>query len=1061
MKKRVLSLALLLSAGANIAFGQGKTVKGTVVDEAGNPLIGVTIETVDEKMSTFTDVDGNFEMEIPAGASDQLKISYLDMNTTTSANDDLSKIVLKKQATSLDGVVITGYRTVTKEKYVGAADNITAEQIEKMPVADVTRALEGAAPGLQFAGGGDPGAGANIRIRGFGSVTGSSAPLFVVDGTPYAGDITSINPSDIENVTVLKDATATSLYGSRGSNGVIVITTKRGKSNKNKEADINIDLRTGIVQRGVQNYDVMTSEAEYYEMTWQAYVNNLINVLGYDAETAAQIASGQTTEEGIITRLGGYNSYNVDSSQVVGLDGKINPAAKLKYHDVWDDEITRMGKRNEVNLNIGNRDEKNDYYFSLGYLNEQGFIKYTDYQRISGRMNINSQVKKYLKVGLNLSGTISDGNFTGTADGSSSGNPMFISKDWAPIFPVYYYNAAGQRETDPITGEDKFDWGAAGATTNELLMGSSIGERPGLQNSNILGSMMLNEQSYKTLNLVAVPYIEVNFLENFTFNTLLNYNYYDQSNINMNNKFYGQFAENGGNNSRSYFNSRTYTFRQMLSYNKFLNKDRDNLNIFAVHENYDLSSTSLSGGATGIPIPGNSNLSGATTTSANSADDYFRMESYLVGASYIYDNNLFFDGSARWDGTSRFGPTVRWNTIPFWALGVGYNLKSADFLKEVEAVKDMKVKMSYGTQGNQNIGGYYVWQSLYGTTFPNGTSLGGLMTEVGNDKLTWEAQGQFNAGLEFNLFNDKLSGEINFFNRNTTDLLFMVPTAPSMGIQQMPMNTASMFNRGVEVSLGSRIFKQITPDDFGWSVNLNLTHFKNQITKMPDGLDSFISGQFMYKKGHSIYDFYIVESAGINQATGTELYYTIDSLGNRVTDSVWANVSSKGRVYHGTAIPDLYGTFTNSLDYKGFNLQFTLAFGLGGDYYDGVYASMMQPGSWGRNWHRDILNSWTPTNTNTNLPRVEMNNIDIGGATTRFLIDASYLNIRNITLGYTLPTKWTDKMHLNNVRVYALFDNVHLFSRRQGMNPQSSFSGQSGYTYTPARTMMFGVKFNL
>lgn len=1061
MKKRVLSLALLLGAGMQFAFGQGLVVKGTVVDEAGNPVIGASVETIDQKMSTFTDAEGNFEMEIPEGAEPQLKISYLNMEHNVAAAGDLSRIILKKTSTSLEGVVVTGYRTITKEKYVGAADNISSEHIEKMPVADITRALEGAAPGLQFAGDGSPGGGANIRIRGFGSVTGSSAPLFVVDGTPYEGDISAINPLDIENVTVLKDATATSLYGSRGANGVIVITTKRGRGRDNAPA-INIDIRSGFVQRGLPNYDIMTSEAEYYETAWRAYVHNLQYNVGFDDfNEAARIASGlEGLDEGLINRLGGYNSYNVPDDQVVGVDGKINPGASLKYHDNWDDEITRTGMRNEINLNVGNSDGKNDYYFSLGYLDEQGFIKYSDYERFSGRLNVNSQVKDYLKVGLNLSGTLTSGNYF-ESTGASSGNPMYISKDFAPIFPVYYYDQNGNREQDPITGNDKFDWGAT-SSSSELVANSSIGERPGLQNSNILGSMSMNTEQYKTLSVLAVPYIEVTFLKNFTFNTMLSYNYYDINNINHNNVFYGQFALNGGSNYRRAVTQNIYTFRQMLTYNKDFNEGKSNLNVFAAHENYDLTARTLSANATGIPIPGNSNLSGANQTTASSQDDFFRMESYLIGASYIHNNELFFDASARWDGTSRFSPTARWNTVPFWALGVGYDLKSADFMSEVDAIKSLKVKASYGTQGNQNIGGYYVWQSLYNTNFPNGNSLGGIMTEMGNDALTWEAQGQFNAGVEFNAFNEKLYGEVNFFNRTQSDLLFMVPTAPSMGIQEMPRNTATMFNRGVEVTLGSHIINSLgNPDRFDWSVNLNLTHFKNEITEMPGGLDSFLSGQFQYKKGHSVYDFYIVEHAGVNPESGAEMYWNIDDEGNRVQDSVWANVASSGRTYIGSAIPDLFGTFVSNMNYKGFNLQFTLAYGLGGDYYDGVYASLMGPGSWGRNWHRDILNSWTTENTGASLPRTEINNINIGNASTRFLTDASYLNIRNITFGYTLPASWTDKIKLNNVRIYALLDNVHLFSARQGMNPQSSFSGQSDYTYTPARTIMFGVKFGL
>lgn len=1065
MKKRVLSLALLLGAGAQIAFAQGRMVSGKVVNEKGEPLPGASVETVDGRSSTFTSSDGTFEIEIPEGASTDLKITSEELDGTyekiVSANEDLSNIELKR-TTSLEGVVVTGYRTITKEKYVGAADNIGSDYIEKMPVADVTRAIEGAAPGLQFAGGGEPGTGLDIRIRGFGSVTGSSSPLVVVDGTPYAGDITSINPNDIENVTILKDATATSLYGSRGANGVIVITTKKGRSRDNS-AIINIDLRTGLVQRGIPNYDVITDEAEYYEMAWRAYYNNLVYGLEWTPEDAVMAISGDLGDEyTLISRLGGYNSYDVPNNEVLDRNGKINPNARLKYHDNWDDEVTRRGTRNEANMSVSYGDNKNDYYFSLGYLKENGFIKYSDYERFNGRINVNSRVKDYLKVGLNLSGTISNGNYLNTSDGTSSGNPMFISKDWAPIFPVYYYNENGEREIDPLTGEYKYDWGAKGSG-NTLLEESSVGERPGLQNSNVLGSMAMDKQYYKTTNIVAIPYAEIYFLKDFTFNTMLSYNYYDQQNVSTRNKFYGQFAENGGYNYRYRYFMNVYTFRQQLSYNKALNDKGSSISAFAAHENYDLSNDAQSGSATGIPFPNNYHLSGAEVTSAASSEDVFRMESYVIGVSYIHERNLFIDGSVRWDGTSRFSVDNKkhWNKAPFWALGVGYNLKSAEFLREVDFINSLKVKASYGTQGNQNIGSYYVYQTLYGLNFPHGNANGALITGMGNADLQWEAQGQFNAGVEFTIWKNRLNGEVNFFNRSNSDMLFMVPTAPSLGIQEMPMNVGNMYNRGVEVTLGAKIFNSMgDKNKFDWNITVNATHFKNKITKMPESLDSFISGSFMRKEGHSIYDFYIVEHAGVSPYNGAEYYYNYDAEGNKYIDSVWANVSSSGRRYHGSALPDLYGSIVNNMSWKGFDLSFTLTYGIGGDFYDGVYQSLMRPGSWGKNWHRDVLNSWTETNP-SDLPRLEINSIDIGNTSTRFLTDASYLNIRNISLGYTLPAKVSDKLKIHNVRIYALFDNVHMFTARKGMNPQASFSGTNDFSYTPARTMMLGVKFDL
>lgn len=1060
MKKRVLSLALLMSVGISSAFSQDGTtvIKGTILDDKGAPAAGAEIVSQDGSQTTWTNDDGTFEIEVPANAANEISVSfgdYVTKNVSVTADGTVSYTLVDKAVSSnLTEVVVTGYRNYAPEKYVGAADMISAKQIEKMPVADITKAIEGAAPGIQVtSGSGQPGSGASVQIRGNGSLSGSSAPLYVVDGAVFSGDITSINPLDVENITILKDATATSLYGSRGANGVIVITTKRGKS-INGQAQVTVDVKTGIVQRGLQNYDVMKSESNYYETIWRAYVNNMTMKLGYTAIDAMETASGMYGD-GIIEKLGGYNSYNVDDDKVVGVDGKINPNATLKYHDDWDKEISRVGYRNEANLNISGNADKTDYYFSMGYLKEEGFVKYSDYERFSGRMNINSQVKNYLKVGLNLSGTFGQGNnFTST--GSSSANPMFISKDFAPILPVYYYDAAGNKEIDPITGDFKYDWGGlSGSSVNGAA--SSIGDRPGVQNSNVLGALSLNKSYYNNLSLKAVPYAQITFNDKFNFLTMVNYSYYNETGIDVNNTWYGQFAANGGLNQRTGYTINDYTLRQQLNYND--SKGDHTWGAFLVHENQSINTNSLSASVTGVALPGNQNLTGATNIgSANSADNKFRLESYLIGANYDFDNTYFLEGSLRWDGVSRFAPEARWNDVPFWSIGGGWDMKKADFLKDVSVLNRARLKTSYGSQGNENIGNWYIWQSLYNTSFPNGASQGALIDGVGNADLTWEFQKQFNLGVEFGLWGNRLFGEVNFFNKTKSNLLYQVPTAPSMGIQTKPMNVADMYNRGVEVTLGARI---VDNEDFKWTMTVQATHYKNKITKMPEGLDSTYNGSFQLKEGYSMYDFNIVESAGVDPNSGAELYWNNLADGTREKDSIYANVSLSGRTYLGSAIPDLFGSIQNEFTYKGFDLSFLLTYGIGGKYYDGVYQSLMGPGQWGGNWHNDILNSWTPENPSTTLPRLELGSINIGNQSSRFLVDASYLNIRNISLGYSFSSKITEKMKIGGLRLYGLVDNAYIFSQRQGMNPQSSFTGTSDWSYTPARTIMFGARITL
>lgn len=1047
----------MLGTGMHV-MAQSRTVRGTVVDDKGNPVMAAFIKTSDDKATTLTDENGNFEIILPEDAARTLVVEATGWSAktinVTESEEALSITV--SGANTLDDVIITSYSTTTKENSVGSASSFGEKRLEKFVITDVSRAIEGAAPGVQVTnGGGAPGSNsAAVRIRGIGSISGSSAPLYVVDGSPFAGDITSINPSDISNVSILKDATATSLYGSRGANGVIVITTKRGK--RNGKPQITVDGRVGAVSRSIPNYDVIKDEKEFYELSWDAYRNFLNYGAGYDRAEAGRIASGLNPGEaaGLVGYLGGYNSFDVaDNALLDPVTGKIIGSPTLKYHDDWEDELSRVGLRQEYNLGLSGGNESTDYYFSLGYLKEKGFVKFSDYERITGRGNINSTVNSWLSVGMNFSGTYGSSNFVENGGTAGGYNPFFAALTNAPIYPVYYRNENNELEIDPLTGENKFDWGAA-----NIYPSSSIGTRATLPNANVLGSLSLDKDKSQYLNLTAVPYIQIKFLKNFTFKTDLNFNYYAVDGNSYNNPFYGQFSLQGGVASRSASTGLIYTFRQMLTWERQIGDHY--FNAVAAHENYDLRTTGVSASRAGVAFPGNYDLTGAATPLGSaSAVDLHRIESYLAKADYTFKNKYLFTASVRQDGSSRLAAgNGRWGS-PFWAVGAGWKINQEEFLRDVKWLDMLKLKMSYGTQGNESLGGYYSWQSLYRVDFPNGSAPGAIVSTIGNRALTWETSSQFNAGVEFGLFGQgRVTGEITYFVRGTSNMLYNLPVALSHGISTRPANTLSMQNKGIEFSLNADVVRS---RNFTWNMNLNLTHFKNEITKMPTGIDSIITGQYMYKEGHSIYDFYLVESSGVNPTNGDELYKYVNDEGAWADTSNYAFANGRGRTYQGSSLPDLMGQLTNTFTYKGFDLSFMIAFNLGGKFYDGVYQDLMSPGTVGNNWHRDMLNRWTEENPNGELPRVEYQNQDIGGQSTRFLTSASFLNIRSINLGYTLPTKWIAKTGMSSLRIYASADNVWLFSNRQGMNPQGSFSGLTDFNYTPSRIIMAGVKVGL
>jgi TonB-linked SusC/RagA family outer membrane protein len=1060
MKKSLLLFALLLWVGVQTVMAQTKA-KGKVFDANGDVVPGASVKVKGTTAGTMTDVDGNFEIDVPEGS--QLVISSMGSGETTVDASSNMTVSLGQGSNVLTEVVIAQPYgpPIAKGKYVGAADVITAEQIAKMPVADITKALEGAAPGVQVTnGGGQPGSGSSVRVRGFGSLGGSNAPLIVVDGSPYDGDVTSINPLDVESMTVLKDATATSLYGSRGSNGVIVVTTKRGK--RGERPRINVDGKVGTIQRGIPNYNVMTDPKDYYEASWRAQYNSLITG-GATPEEAGLAASG-LSGQGVVDQLG-YNAYTLpgvaaDTANAYLLDpvtGKLNPNAQLRYKDDWTKELQRTGFRQDYNLNVSGGSDKTDYYLSAGYLKEKGYILNTDYERFSTRMNVNSQAADWARVGMNLSATMSNQKGLG-GSGTSSGNPTFIAQTMAPIYPVYYRDSLNNKVLDPYTGKDKYDYGSLLGDPN-----FSMGQRATLPGSNVIGQMQLDENSTRVKNITISPYFEAKFLKNFTFRTNLTSNYTNYSTTNYNTSLHGQFVSQGGALTLSNENDFNYTWNQTLSWNKDFGTDHS-LSVSAGHENYYFRASYVTGSNTGFPSDKFRDLAVATGTpssTSNTLDD--RIESYFGLFNYGYKGKYLLSGNVRRDGLSRFYKDSRWGT--FGAVGAAWIISAEDFMKSVSFVNTLKLKASYGTQGNNGIltGGannYYAWQGLYDKSRPNGSNTASIPISLINTSLTWETQKQANIGLEFELFKSRLNGELNVYNRQTSGLYYNIPTAPSTGYRSRLDNAATMYNRGIELNL---YLTAVKTTNFNWTINAQFSKLTNKITKLAPNQDSFVTGNYMYKPGHSVYDFYIAHSAGVDPNNGDELYSYIAADGSKRDTSDYNYATSNGgRDYRGSAIPDLQGAVTNTFTYKGFSLSFLISYSLGGKYLDGIYQGLMTAGNiGGTNFHEDIKNSWTEANPTASLPRMEYGNQNIAQTSDRFLTNATWVNFRNISLSYSFPENMVKRTGMSSLSAYILADNIGLMSSRKGLNPQSSFSGASDYLYVPSRTIMVGVRVGL
>ena len=1072
MKKLFLLLVAVLSISL-CASAQTRTVKGVVV-YAGDqePLPGATILPVGGGNGVATDLDGNFTLEVPAKVT-KLNVSYVGMVTkqVTITSGEM-RIELTNSENNLDEVMVVAYGTAKKSTYTGSAAVVKADDINKVQSSNATNALNGRVSGVQLNNAsGQPGATSpTIRIRGISSISAGNAPLYIVDGAPYDGDINNISSQDIESMTVLKDAASTALYGARGANGVIVITTKKGKQG---EAKVSLDAKWGANTRATQDYNFITSPAQYYEAYYGALKNYYLGNGMTDATAHAQANASMIYGDG--TGLG-YNVYNVPEGQyLIGVNGKLNPNATLGnvvngYYltpDNWLDEAYKNSLRQEYNLAINGGTDRSSFYASLSYLDNEGITANSDYQRFTGRMKADYQVKNWLKVGGNFSYSRFDANSLGE-DGSSnsSGNVFAYATQMAPIYPLYVRDAQGNIMKDD-NGFAIYDFGSK---DNAGL------SRPFLSGANPYATNQLDTDNYEGNAFTAQGFFEVKFLKDFKFTWNSGVTIDETRSTSFTNPYYGQYATSNGISTISHSRSTAQNHQQLLTWGRQFGKS--NVDVMVGHEYYAYNYKYLYGSKSNFFDPNNTELAGGIIESGtNSYQSDYNTEGFFGRVQYDFDGRYFASASFRRDASSRFHPDNRWGN--FWSAGAAWNIAKEDFFT-AEWVDLLKYKLSYGSQGNDNITNY-----LYTNTYEivnSGGNPSAVPYRMGNKDITWESQGNFNTGIDFGFWNGRFSGTLEYFYRKTTDMLFSFPLPPSMGYTSYAANVGDMRNQGVELELQGT---PIATRDFSWDLRLNLTHYKNKITYLPEerktmecsGVEGYSSGSYYYGEGISLYTFRMRQYAGVNENGESMWYYDaeeprVDAAGQPVMGEDGKQVMDKVRKtttqyddadYYlcGTALPDLYGGFGTTLNFKGFDLSVDFGYQIGGQVYDGDYAGMMSSptaSSKGTNFHADIFKSWSTANPNSNIPRFQFGDSYSTASSDRFLTDASYLSLNNINFGYTLPLAVTRKAGMDKVRIYFAADNIWVWSKRQGLDPRQSITGSvTNSYYAPIRTLSGGL----
>ena len=1030
------------------ALAQEKALTGKVIGDDGTSLPGVAITIKGTTKGTNTDADGNFRISVPSNA--RLVFSYVGYTTQEVAvgNQTSLKISLETSSETLSEVVVTTFGTAKKTSFTGSAATIGADKIGPRPITNIGQALAGVSAVVQAtAGSGQPGTAPAIRIRGFGSISSSNDPLYVVDGVPYSASIANLNSDDIETITVLKDAASTALYGARAANGVVMVTTKKGAKGKN---NISVKFTKGLNSRGIQEYE-RVGASDYYPLMWEANRNNF----AYRVANPIAIATASTNATNNLGSIVGYNIYNVPFNQLVSNDGKLNPNATSLYtaDDLnWEKPLVRQGERDEININFSGSSEKSDYFLSLSYLKDKGFLIRSDYDRYTARLNVNNQIKSWFKVGTNLSTTIIKSN-QADADGNTSFvNPFFFSRGMAPIYPVYAFDPANPGTF--LTNEDgskRYDFGNLSAL--------GLPNRPQNGGRHSLAETVLNQNFFRRNVVGGRGYAEISFLKDFKFTNNLGVDITNVNNIVYGNPIVGDGAPAGRAN-HIFENVTSYNLSQLLNYNKSLGSH--SIGVLLGHENYNETDNRLNGSRSGQILDGNVELLNfTTTTNLDSRRRDRRVEGYFSRINYDFNEKYFASFSARRDGSSKFYKDTRWGT--FYSVSAAWRLDQEAFIKELTFISNLKLRGSYGQTGNDGDISRYAWQPLYDLGANNATEAGILQSSLGNRELEWESSNAFDLALEFGLLKNRINGTIEYFDRRSSNLIFDVPLPLSAGIISQTRNIGTMFNKGVELELDIALVRS---KDFSWNINLNATKLKNQITKMPDASKEIVSGSKKLKEGQSLFDFWLREYKGVNTTTGVAEYRAINfvAANSRITETgdTLTNVVSNARFrYNGSSIPLVSGAITNTIKYKGLSLSALAIYQIGGKTYDGAYASLMGAG-YNNAKHLDILNRWQNPGDITNVPRMDAGRtVDFDAASDRWLIDASYLNVRTVTLAYTIPSKAAKRVFLENAQVYASAENFVILSRRKGMNVQQNFDGVTSNVFSPAKSIVLGVSFSL
>jgi TonB-linked SusC/RagA family outer membrane protein len=1012
-------------------------ISGKVSDENGSVLPGVSILIKGKQKGTVSDAGGKFELDTGDGPA-VLVFSFVGYITQEieTGNKSILDVRLKVDTKALDDVVVVGYGTQNKSSITGSVASLPMKNVGNQPISSLDQAMAGQVAGVSVAQTkGGPGGGVSVRVRGTGSIGAGNEPLYVIDGFPVSNDFNSnfnplstINPSDIESIEILKDASAAAIYGSRGSNGVVLVTTKRGKSGK---STIQLDTYYGV-QQVASKIDMMNAR-EYAEYNTEARNNAWMD------------RGGKASDPN-----------NVRPANLQIPEMFMNPGSLGKGTD-WQDEVFTTAPIQNYQLSVSGGNDKTQFFVSGAYFKQDGIVMNTGFDRYSARVNLDNKVSDRIKIGLNLTPSFSSNKLLPVEDQVFTGGILGSALSMPPTVPVY--NPDGSYTT--LLGTSPYN---IGVIDNPVAIANKINDKKTI---------------FRTLGNI---YAEINLLTGLNFRTSfgLDYadsrqSYYAPSDLGKNGVPPPVQATANASNGRdlNWLNENILTYKRTFA-------EKHELDVLAGFTSQKAKSEYISLAATNFPTDLVTTLNAGQVTSGGTGVSEWSLLSYLGRINYTFNNKYLLSATVRRDGSSRFGARNKWGTFP--SASLGWYISEENFLKSQQVVSDMKLRASYGLAGNNTIGNYNHIGLLSNRRYSFGEGTGSLAyglypSTISNEQLGWEVMQQLDIGLDFGILRNRVMFTVDFYNKNTTDLLLNVPVPASTGYETALQNIGKLNNKGWEFSINSKNFTK----GFKWSTGFNISFNRNKVLALgPEGnaiiskSPSFSPNTHITKIGYPIATYWGYEAIGVYQSQEDvdNSPAVKGSAGSRPGDLKFKDVDGDGTITPndvtmiGNNHPDFFYGITNNFSLGKFSLSVLMDGVQGLELLNGSRRNIgLVNGSYSR---KDVLGRWqspeNPGDGKTPRANVVPTGGNVGYVSSLLVEDASFLRIRNINLRYALPDKVCKAIFIQNATVNLSVQNAFTFTKYLGYNPEQSLNGSSALTpgvdfngYPLAKTYTLGL----